>query len=528
MKMNQGRGEVPSSRSNDLQGSKIAVVGLGSSGESAARLALAKGAQVHVTDANNNVTTAARGAVLRKFGADVELGEHSLGKIQRADTVIVSPGIDPQAPVLCALRKRGVAWISEPEFACRFLSNPLIVVTGTNGKTTTAAICAHLLRQAGFDAALGGNVGKKLAPPVSELALAEPEPERIVLELSSFQLADTKEMTPDVGVMTNLGVDHLDRYSDVDAYHRDKRRLFEAGSESTTWVLNGDDEAVLEMAEVFPGTHLHFSLERPVAPGAYLCGQELRLELGGVAGGGDRPKSVGKAQAMKLLGRHNLANALAAVLAAVVAGAAPDGIADGLASFESLPHRLEAVGIVDGVLWVNDSKATNLDATKSALSSLDGPIVLLLGGSDKGEDFGELALVLGDKVKAVVAYGAAGPRISRSLEIIAQNDGNVKKGNQGGQQRTDGGWGVSSGDKTVKLEASSQPSERSFQPESHFTPIVELVLGSFTDAVAMGQKLAEPNDILLLSPACSSFDMFANYEARGDAFRQLATSGGCA
>ena len=341
---------------------KVAVIGLGVSGDAAARLALRKGAKVHVTDTSSEDAVAARGAVLRDLGAEVGLGGHDVAAIVAADTVVVSPGIPPGAPVLAALRARGVAWVSEPEFACRFISSPLTIVTGTNGKTTTAAFCAHLLREAGVDVALGGNIGGGLGPPASTLAATHPAADRIVLELSSFQLADIRDLTPDVGVMTNLGVDHMDRYATVADYHRDKRRLFEAGDAGTTWVVNGDDPAVLEMAAGAPGTHLAFSTETALSPGAYLAGGDLVLDRGGR----DGPRRIAAAADVRLLGRHNLANALAALLAATASGASTATAPAALRSFAPLPHRLEPAGTFGGVLWVNDSKATNVAAAASA------------------------------------------------------------------------------------------------------------------------------------------------------------------
>ncbi len=462
------------------QPERVAIIGLGTSGEAAARLALAKGAEVHVTDKNNNDATSARGAVLRGLGAEVRLGEHRVEEIARADTVVVSPGIAPGVPILAALRARGVDWVSEPEFAGRFLGAPLTIVTGTNGKTTTAALAAHLLAAAGVNAALGGNVGGGLGPPASTLALMEPAPDRIVLELSSFQLADTRALTPDTGVMTNLGVDHMDRYATVADYHRDKRRLFEAGSPRTTWVLNGDDRAVLAMAEGFPGRPVRFSVEEAARPGAWLAGDAFLVELG--EEGAAAPVRVAERRDLALLGRHNAANALAALLAAIAAPeaaralVAEEGAAAALRSFPPLPHRLEPVGAVRGVRWVNDSKATNLGAALSAVESLEGPLVLLLGGSDKGEDFRGLLAARGRRVRAAVAYGEAGGRVVREL--------------------------------------ASAP-----------FPVLR-VRGSFAEAVAAGQRAARPGDTLLLAPACSSFDMFANYMERGDAFRRMAQRGG--
>ncbi len=395
-------------------------------------------------------------------------------EVAQADTIVVSPGIPPSAGVLAALRARGVGWISEPEFASRFIASPLTIVTGTNGKTTTAALCAHLLCAGGVDAALGGNIGGGLGPPASTLALADPAPERIVLEMSSFQLADIRDLTPDVGVMTNLGVDHMDRYASVADYHRDKRRLFEAGGERTTWVLNGDDPAVLAMAAGFPGSHLHFSLRGPAIPGAWLDGDALVLDLGG------HPREVARAADLALLGRHNLANALAALLAAASSvGSHPawdaGAAAAALGSFPPLPHRLEPVGTAGGVRWVNDSKATNVAAAESALRSLDGPLVLLLGGTDKEEDFRGLLPAMHGKMRAVVAYGAAGGRAERELTAPAAGGVPVKR-----------------------------------------------VDGPFEEVVAAARGLARPGDTVLLAPACSSFDMFENYQHRGDAFRALA------
>ena len=451
-------------------GERVAVIGLGASGDAAARLALKTGAKVHVTDSNSNDPVAARGAVLRDLGADVRLGGHALEEIAAADTVVVSPGIPPHAPVLAALRARGIGWISEPEFASRFIQSPLTIVTGTNGKTTTAALSAHLLREAGVDTALGGNIGGGMGPPASALAAVEPPHDRIVLEMSSFQLADIRDLTPDVGVMTNLGVDHMDRYATVADYHRDKRRLFEAGDENTTWVLNRDDPGVMKMAEGAPGTHLTFSLRNPVSPGAYLSGDDLVLELDLAA-----PSPVARTTDLRLLGRHNRANALAALLASVASGAEPGSMSSAMRSFPPLPHRLEPVGTVDGVLWVNDSKATNVAAVASALRSLEGPIVLLVGGTDKGEDFRGLVPAMQGRTRAVVAYGAAGKRAEAEVAEAV-------------------GPGIA----------------------------VRRVDGAFEDVVAAGRALARPGDTLLLAPACSSFDMFENYQARGDLFRALA------
>ncbi len=456
---------------------KIAVIGLGASGEAAVRLALAKGAEVHVSDASNDPAVADRGAGLRDLGARVELGGHALAPLVSADTVVASPGIPPDSPVLSALRARGVRWISEPDFACRFLSSPLIVVTGTNGKTTTAALAAHLLAGAGLTAALGGNVSGAMAAPASALAALEPPPDRIVLELSSFQLAETRRLRPAVGVMTNLASDHLDRYGSLEAYYRDKRRLFELGGDSTTWVLNADDPRVLEMSRDAPGKRLAFSLERPSRPGAWLSGRDFVMDLEGSERqpSGGQSERIAGVDDLQLAGGHNQANALAALLAAAAAGADPGIAAAALSTFAPLPHRLEPVGTIGGVRWINDSKATNVAAARSALAAMKGPLALLLGGQDKGEDFRELVPALRDKARVVLAYGAAAERAAKQIGPAAGGDVEVR-----------------------------------------------VVRGGFEEVVAEGQALARAGETLLLSPACASFDMFANYEVRGDAFRALA------
>ena len=492
----------------------VGVIGLGASGEAAARLALAKGAEVHVSDASADPAVAARAARLRALGADVRLGGHALAPLAAANTVVASPGIPPSAPVLAALRERGVDCVSEPEFASRFLSSPLILVTGTNGKTTTAALTAHLLSEAGFRTALGGNVGGGLAPPASALAGASPVPDWIVLELSSYQLAGARRMRAAVGVMTNLAADHIDRYGSVEAYYADKRRLFELGGDQTAWVLNADDPAVLAMGRDAAGTTLFFSLKGRSAPGAWASGDDLEIDLGGaglpggagglgaaasgrttsaaapaaarsapggLAGAGGRCAGrVAGGGDLGLAGAHNRANALAALVAAAAAGADPWVAAAALPSFAPLPHRLEPVGVVDGVRWVNDSKATNVTAARHALAAVGGPVVLLVGGEDKGEAFAGLAPRLAETARAVVAYGAAGERAAAEIE-------------QG-------------------LRAAESPED----------VLVRVVRGGFEEAVEQARALARAGDALLLSPACASFDMFPGYEARGDAFRELA------
>jgi len=466
----------------------ISVIGLGASGLSAARLALHKGETVHVSDASNDARTAARGRELEQLGADVELGSHDLERISAARLVVVSPGIAPSAPVLRDLRSRGIRWISEPEFAVRFYKGSLIAITGTNGKTTTATLTAYLLERAGIRVALGGNVGGGIAPPASDLALLEPSPDWYVLEVSSFQLADTVTFAPHIGVVTNLAADHLDRYPDTATYHADKARLFLNARPSDHWVLNGEEPATLSLPGGAAGHRHPFAWEPPAA--AFVRNGVLTLHLPECDEEGEN--SLIPVAELPLIGRHNVMNALAASLAARLAGAAPEGIRAGLRSFRPLPHRLEPVGEWRGVTWVNDSKATNVAAAAGALRSLDPPVVLLLGGSDKGEEFGPLAEAMRGKVRCVILFGASADRIERELratwgEAVAPGREGIAKGRLPELTRVDGG---------------------------------------LAGAVKAARSLARIGDIALLSPACASFDEFTGYAERGSRFRELVTGAG--
>jgi UDP-N-acetylmuramoylalanine--D-glutamate ligase len=399
------------------------------------------------------------------LGARVELGAHDVARITRADLVVVSPGIPPDAPVLAELRRRGVRWISEPELAVRFYRGPLIAVTGTNGKTTTTALAARLLAESGFRVAWGGNVGGGLAPTASDLALVDPPPDWYVLEMSSFQLADIETFAPAIGVLTSLAPDHLDRYPDVDAYWADKARLFENATAASAWVL-GDQPECRALADGVPGRHLTFSVERSEGVEAFV--REGMLVLRPDRGGPDE-ELVDRSE-LPLIGTHNVANALAAALAARLAGAAAPDLSRGLRQARPLPHRLEPVVERTGVLWVNDSKATNVAAAVSAVRSLARTLVILLGGKDKGEDLTPLVEALPGRARLAVCYGAAGERFAAALE-----------------------------------------------------PAVPVARAdAFDEAVAVARGAARPGDVVLLAPACSSFDQFGDYQERGRRFAELA------
>jgi UDP-N-acetylmuramoylalanine--D-glutamate ligase len=442
----------------------VGILGLARSGQAAARLALASGNAVYASDARDDEALRAAAARVRGAGGEAETGGHSVDRLAECDLLVVSPGIPPDAPVLRDERLRHIPWISELEFAFRHLDAPVIAVTGTNGKTTVTSWTAHLLTAAGLEAVAAGNIGL----PLAEVALRDRPPEWVVVEASSYQLGGIDTFTPRVGVVTNLAPDHLDRYADVASYYADKARLFDRAGPESVWVLNGDDAAVLELAGDAPGRRLLFRTSSPPAAdeeGAWLAADgRLVLRTGGV----ETP--LVRADELRLLGRHNQANALAAALAAHMAAAAPIALQAGLRSFGPLPHRLEPVATVGGVLWVNDSKATNVASARVAVEGMRRPTVLLLGGRHKGESYAPLAGAAAGRVKAVIAYGEAAARIAADLAGVVP---------------------------------------------------VDRVDGPFEAVVARAAALAAPGDAVLLAPACASFDMFRDYEERGREYVRL-------
>jgi UDP-N-acetylmuramoylalanine--D-glutamate ligase len=379
---------------------EVAVIGLGRSGMAAVRWLTGHGLSVYGSDAADSPDL--RRSVAALDGVALALGGHDLRRIRAAAAVIVSPGVPPDAAPLVAARDAGVEVVSEIDLGARTLEDAnLIVVTGTNGKTTTTDLIAHVLSAAGLPAVAAGNIGR----PLTDVAGDPDHPSWIALEVSSFQLHDSPHLVPRVGVVTNLAPDHLDRYPSVAAYYADKRLLFRNARAESLWVLNGEDDAVLALARGTPGTIRHFRLDGPAdawfdrSAGALRVGQQHVV---------DRAE-------LPLLGDHNVANALAAVLAAVGAGVVPERLADGLRTFRAPAHRLEPIRRVGEVEWINDSKATNVAAATVALRAMDRPFVLIAGGHPKGEAFGALASVLRPLCRTVVAYGEAGPDLQQAL-----------------------------------------------------------------------------------------------------------------
>jgi len=442
-------------------GREAAVIGLGRSGVAASLLLRREGLRVYASDGAKDLSKTAGAEApaierrLKDAGIDFQLGGHDLQRIGRAGVVVVSPGVPPTAPPLIAARDAGVPVVSELDVGYAALTGvKFAVITGTNGKTTTTALTGHLLQAAGLRAVTAGNIGT----PLAQVALEKNRPEWVALEASSFQLHDTFDLVPAIGAMTNLAPDHLDRYPTLEEYYADKDRLYRNATAVSCWVTNGDDAEVERRAAGKRGDRLRFRLGTP-ADGWY-DRNTRQLRLGDV--------ELLPRDAFPLLGDHNVANALCAALIATRAGGEPAPIARGLTTFRALPHRMEPVGEVNRVLWINDSKATNVASTMVAVQAMERPFVLLLGGRHKGEPYTALAAPAAPLCRGVIAFG-------ESRDIVVQDlEGRlpvVKKGND------------------------------------------------FAEVIGAAAELARPGEAVLLSPACSSYDMFKNYEERGAQFR---------
>ena len=447
------------------RGGEIAVVGLGRSGLAAAELLRRGGADVYVSDASDSPEVRDAAAKAESFGAAVQAGGHDLQRIAKASLLVASPGISPKAPPILSAQG-AVPIVSEVEIALRALrKSRVIAVTGTNGKSTTTALIAHLLRGLGARVVEAGNIGT----PLSAIALREETPAWIALEMSSFQLHDTPSIAPEVGVLTNLSPDHLDRYESVKAYYADKALLFRNATDRSIWVINGDDPLVVKMTHGIRGRLYRFSMKGQADAFLQKKDADEVLVLNG--------RTVVRASELPLLGGHNVANALAAMLAVSTADSrfqradAVPRMAEALKSFKGLPHRLEVVAEKDGVIWINDSKATNVNSTLVAVQGMTRPFILLLGGRHKGESYSALIPALSRQCRKVIAYGESADIIEKDLKSAVD---------------------------------------------------VERAGNDFEAVIRTAHKSARPGDAILLSPACSSYDMFRNYEERGERFREIA------
>ena len=443
----------------------IVILGAAESGVGAALLAQAKGHTVFVSD--RGPIQADYKTQLTQANIPFEESQHSLDKILTADEVVKSPGIPEKAPVIQALREKGTPIISEIELAGRYTRARCICITGTNGKTTTTLLIHHLLKSAGLNVGLAGNVGFSLAEQVIEDKF-----DYYVVELSSFQLDDTHDFQPWISVLLNITPDHLDRYGySMEQYAQAKLRIMRNQDSDGTFIYNADDENIQRYfkSALRPVRQMPFSLHhRPdIHLAAYYQAEDL-LCLDLLPGSNSKTELLSTANS-PLIGQHNRQNTLAAVLAARVAGLTRAQIEAALATFQNADHRLQLVGEIDGVRYINDSKATNVEAAWYALDGIPQPIIWIAGGTDKGNDYRSLLGLAERRVKALVCLGVDNAKLRTA-----------------------------------------------------FDPIVAHVeeTQSMANAVARAAAHAEPGDVVLLSPCCASFDLFQNYEDRGQQFIQ--------
>jgi UDP-N-acetylmuramoylalanine--D-glutamate ligase len=451
-----------------LAGRRVTVVGMARSGVAAGRLLLACGARVTATDAKPLEAWTEAARALAAAGVRLHAGDHPVEAFRDAELVVVSPGVPADHPALEACRHRHVPVLGEVELAFRATTADVLAVTGTNGKTTTTALVGALLEDAGRPVVVGGNIGRPLCGEV----LTAPADALIVAEVSSFQLETVDTFRPRVAALLNLTPDHLDRHRTLAAYAEAKARIFRRQAEADWAVLNADDPGAAALAERVPGRLLWFSRRQPVAEGACVVDGWITLRLDG------RERRVGPVTEIFLRGAHNLENVLAATAVAAWAGVEPHRLRAAIRGFRGVAHRIEWIRELGGVAFYNDSKGTNVDATLKALDSFPEPIVLIAGGRDKGQDFAPLAAAAAGRVKAAVLIGEGRVTIGPALRRV-----------------------------TAVHEADSM-----------------------TAAVGLARSLARPGDVVLLSPACASFDMFRDYEHRGDVFRdevlKLVSTGG--
>ena len=442
----------------ELRGKRVLVVGLARTGVATSLFCAARGAIVTATDTRTENAIGEALPQLRAAGVHLELGGHSKEIFLKQDLIIPSPGVPADAPLLQTARLNGITSWSEIELAGRFLKGRLIGITGSNGKTTTTSLIEHILRSAGVPTILAGNIGTPL------ISIVEQTNDRTiaVAELSSFQLELIETFRPNISVFLNLTPDHLDRHHTFEAYGAAKTRIFENQTEADSAVLNADDPATTKHAPAKPQV-FWFSRKQRVAQGAFVREAEIIFRREG------KDESVLKIQDIPLAGAHNVENVLAAVAATRLAGVEAAAIAKGVRSFSGVEHRLEFVAEIGGVRYYNDSKATNVDATLKALDAFPGRILVILGGKDKGSDYTLLQAPLREKAILALLIGAAADKIEKQI-------------------------------------AGSVAIER---------------VGTIERAVEIASHAARPGDIVLLAPACASFDQFDNYEHRGRVFKDL-------
>lgn len=440
---------------------KIVVLGAGVSGISVADILQQLGAKVTLSDAKPAHEIAKDLSQLKTRGVSLALGQQTETLLDGTDYIVLSPGISIYIPLVAAAKIRGIPVLSEVEVAYRLSSAPIIAITGTNGKTTTTTLIGEMLKTTGRKVAVGGNIGAAL----SEQALAAGPDDFVVAEISSFQLEGAIHFRPHIAAVLNLTPDHLDRHHTMAEYQAMKERIFARLDTNDYVVLNYDDVAVRGMAARAPGRVIYFSRRHCLDQGFYVDSGNLTLKWEG------KTSVICPVADVQIKGGHNVENALAACAVSYFAGASPENMAAVLKTFPGVEHRIEPVSEIAGVHYYNDSKATNPESTIKALEAFDGHIILIAGGRDKNTDLAEFMQLVKERVDHLVVMGEAGQRFA---EAAAQHD--------------------------VKNIHS---------------------VDSLPAAVTLAHTLAKPPQVVLLSPACASYDMFNNYEERGKIFKDL-------
>ena len=439
-----------------VDGQRITVVGAARSGIAAAELLVRKGARVRLSDSR---TELAEGGRLAALGIELELGGHDAGQLAQADLVVMSPGVPLEQPAIAAARAAGVPVIGEIELASRWLQGRVIAITGTKGKSTTTALVGQMLRRAGFQVTVGGNIGAPLSAQVDESTAASLH----VVEVSSFQLEAIEQFHPWIAVLMNFSPDHLDRHSSLGAYGRAKARIFENQDGDDWAVLNADDPASLALADGIRARRRQFSRRQRLTVGTV-------IDDGWIVQRGMATVPLVPLAAIRLIGPHLVDDVLAAATVGALAGASPEAMTAAVEQFGGLEHAMELVGERDGVRFVNDSKATNVEAALRSVESFERGLVAIIGGRFKGGDLRMLRSPLGSRATAVVAIGEARGLVREAFDDVV--------------------------------------------------PVHDAA--SIEEAVAQAWALARPDGVVLLAPACASFDMFRDYAERGRRFREAA------
>lgn len=432
---------------------QIVVVGAGKSGQALARFFCAQGARVILSDRRSRDEL---GEIVEHWQNQVQLdiGGHDPRLLTGADLVVISPGVPSNLPVLGEARNAGVPVLGEVEIAWRELPVPLVGITGTNGKSTTTALCGEMFSQGGYETFVGGNLGTPLINAVEIRGW-----QWLVVELSSFQLETIRDFRPKYAMLLNLSPDHLDRYAGMEDYYQAKLRLFENQSCEDVAILNADDAEVVARAANLTAAKIWFSSASELGAGMFVAGHELVWRHAG-------EETRFDSRQLQLRGAHNLENVMAAMIPPLLEGVATEIVWQAACGFKGLPHRMQLVRQLNGTDWINDSKGTNVGSVIKSLQGLNAPVTLIAGGKDKGGSFAELEPLVRAKVGTLLLIGEAAERISRELNGAA---------------------------------------------------IIQ-TCDSLGAAVLQAQEVTPAGGTVILSPGCSSFDMFMNFEARGDEF----------